>query len=57
MQSDLNYIIFQLEAFYVSMILFLSRAWDAISDPLVGYLVSRSKWTPIGKLAPWLVAR
>ncbi|XP_040921956.1 sodium-dependent lysophosphatidylcholine symporter 1 [Toxotes jaculatrix] len=45
----------QMEASYVSMILFVSRAWDAVTDPLVGYLVSRSKWTPIGKLTPWLV--
>lgn len=47
--------ILQMEASYVSMILFVSRAWDAVTDPLVGYLVSRSNWTPIGKLAPWLV--
>ncbi|XP_070695875.1 sodium-dependent lysophosphatidylcholine symporter 1-B-like [Pempheris klunzingeri] len=45
----------QMEAFYVSMILFVSRAWDAVTDPLVGYLVSRSYWTPVGKLTPWLV--
>ncbi|KAM9342422.1 sodium-dependent lysophosphatidylcholine symporter 1-B-like [Pholidichthys leucotaenia] len=45
----------QMEASYVSMILFVSRAWDAVTDPLVGYLVSRSTWTPIGKLTPWLV--
>ncbi|XP_072223815.1 sodium-dependent lysophosphatidylcholine symporter 1-B-like [Leuresthes tenuis] len=45
----------QMEAFYVSMILFVSRAWDAVTDPLVGYLVSCSNWTPIGKLTPWLV--
>ncbi|XP_069382664.1 sodium-dependent lysophosphatidylcholine symporter 1-B-like [Paralichthys olivaceus] len=45
----------QMEASYVSMILFVSRAWDAVTDPLVGYLVSRSKRTPIGKLIPWLV--
>ena len=44
-----------MEAFYVSMILFVSRAWDAVTDPLVGYLVSRSRWTPIGKLMPWCV--
>ncbi|XP_034550766.1 sodium-dependent lysophosphatidylcholine symporter 1 [Notolabrus celidotus] len=44
-----------MEAYYVSMILFVSRAWDAVTDPLVGYLVSRSEWTPIGKLIPWLV--
>uniref|UniRef100_A0A3Q0RX39 Major facilitator superfamily domain containing 2a-like 2 n=1 Tax=Amphilophus citrinellus TaxID=61819 RepID=A0A3Q0RX39_AMPCI len=45
----------KMEASYVSMILFVSRAWDAVTDPLVGYLVSRSNWTPIGKLTPWLV--
>ncbi|XP_072304757.1 sodium-dependent lysophosphatidylcholine symporter 1-B-like [Eucyclogobius newberryi] len=45
----------QMEAFYVSLILLLSRAWDAVTDPLIGYLVSRSSWTPIGKLPPWLV--
>ncbi|XP_074537910.1 sodium-dependent lysophosphatidylcholine symporter 1-B-like [Halichoeres trimaculatus] len=44
-----------MEASYVSMILFVSRAWDAVTDPLVGYLVSRSDWTPNGKLIPWLV--
>uniref|UniRef100_A0A672JGA2 Zgc:171501 n=1 Tax=Salarias fasciatus TaxID=181472 RepID=A0A672JGA2_SALFA len=45
----------QVNAFYVSMILFVSRAWDAVTDPLIGYLVSRSRWTPVGKLTPWLV--
>lgn len=44
-----------MEAFYVSLILFVSPAWDAVSDPLIGYLVGRSPWTPIGKLSPWLV--
>lgn len=45
----------QMQASYVSMILFVSRAWDAVSDPLVGYLVGLSNWTPIGKLTPWWV--
>ncbi|KAK9970221.1 hypothetical protein ABG768_026180 [Culter alburnus] len=45
----------QMEAFFVSLILFISHAWDAVTDPLVGYLVSRSRWTPIGKLLPWAV--
>lgn len=45
----------QIEAFYVALILFASRAWDAVSDPLIGYLVGRSSWTRIGKLTPWLV--
>ncbi|XP_075958838.1 sodium-dependent lysophosphatidylcholine symporter 1-B-like [Anarhichas minor] len=45
----------QMEASYVSMIQFVSRAWDAVTEPLVGYLVSCSNWTPIGKLTPWLI--
>uniref|UniRef100_A0A3B3ZIF9 Uncharacterized protein n=1 Tax=Periophthalmus magnuspinnatus TaxID=409849 RepID=A0A3B3ZIF9_9GOBI len=44
----------QMEPFYVSLILFVSRAWDAVTDPLIGHWVSRSRWTPIGKLSPWL---
>lgn len=46
----------QMEAFYVSLVLFVSRAWDAVTDPLIGYLVGRSRWTSVGKLSPWLVA-
>ncbi|XP_068454449.1 sodium-dependent lysophosphatidylcholine symporter 1-B-like [Clinocottus analis] len=45
----------QMQASYVSVILFVSRAWDAVTDPLVGYLVSCSRWTPAGKLTPWLI--
>lgn len=44
-----------MEAFYVSLVLFVSRVWDAVSDPLIGYLVGRSPWTRVGKLSPWLV--
>ncbi|KTG05346.1 hypothetical protein cypCar_00013621 [Cyprinus carpio] len=42
-------------AFSASIILFLGRAWDAISDPLIGYAVSKSGRTKIGKLIPWIV--
>ncbi|KAL1269290.1 hypothetical protein QQF64_031579 [Cirrhinus molitorella] len=45
----------QMEAFSVSLILFISHAWDAVTDPVVGYLVSRSSWTQIGRLLPWVV--
>lgn len=45
--------IFQMMPFYVSVILFLCRAWDAITDPLVGYMVSKSGRTRLGKLIPW----
>ncbi|XP_021330193.2 sodium-dependent lysophosphatidylcholine symporter 1 [Danio rerio] len=42
-------------AFYASLILFLGRAWDAVTDPLIGYAVSKSGRTRIGKLIPWIV--
>ncbi|RXN12652.1 sodium-dependent lysophosphatidylcholine symporter 1-like protein [Labeo rohita] len=45
----------QIEAFSVSLILFISHAWDAVTDPIVGYLVSSSSWTQIGRLLPWTV--
>ncbi|XP_063736708.1 LOW QUALITY PROTEIN: sodium-dependent lysophosphatidylcholine symporter 1-like [Eleginops maclovinus] len=45
----------EMEVSSVSVVLFASRAWDAVTDPLVGYLVSRSRWTPIGRLSPWLL--
>ncbi|XP_073679208.1 sodium-dependent lysophosphatidylcholine symporter 1-like [Garra rufa] len=45
----------KMEAFSASIILFLGRAWDAISDPLIGYAVSKSGRTRYGKLIPWIV--
>lgn len=45
-----------MEAFSASIILFLGRAWDAITDPLIGYALSKSGRTRIGKLIPWWVS-
>uniref|UniRef100_A0A8D0HMZ7 Uncharacterized protein n=1 Tax=Sphenodon punctatus TaxID=8508 RepID=A0A8D0HMZ7_SPHPU len=45
----------QLEPFHASLILFLGRAWDAVTDPTVGFLVSRSPQRKFGKLIPWIV--
>ncbi|XP_072553402.1 sodium-dependent lysophosphatidylcholine symporter 1-like [Salminus brasiliensis] len=44
-----------MKPFYVSIILFLGRAWDGVTDPMVGYAVSKSGRTRIGKLIPWIV--
>ncbi|XP_067410114.1 sodium-dependent lysophosphatidylcholine symporter 1-like isoform X2 [Emydura macquarii macquarii] len=46
----------QLESFYASLILFLGRAWDAVTDPAVGFLVSKSPRRKRGKLIPWIVS-
>ncbi|XP_037330541.2 sodium-dependent lysophosphatidylcholine symporter 1-B isoform X1 [Pungitius pungitius] len=45
----------QLDPFYASIIMFVGRAWDAITDPTVGFLVSRSPWTRFGRMLPWIV--
>ncbi|KAF6731675.1 Sodium-dependent lysophosphatidylcholine symporter 1-B [Oryzias melastigma] len=45
----------QLDPSYASIILFVGRAWDAITDPTVGFLVSRSRWTSVGRMMPWIL--
>ncbi|XP_071755883.1 sodium-dependent lysophosphatidylcholine symporter 1-B-like isoform X1 [Centroberyx gerrardi] len=45
----------QLDPFYASIILFVGRAWDAVTDPTVGFLVSRTKWTRFGRMMPWIL--
>ncbi|KAL2098929.1 hypothetical protein ACEWY4_005409 [Coilia grayii] len=45
----------QLDPFYASIILFVGRAWDGVTDPVVGFLVSRSQWTRIGRMMPWIL--
>ncbi|XP_053431034.1 sodium-dependent lysophosphatidylcholine symporter 1 isoform X2 [Nycticebus coucang] len=43
----------QVDPFPASIILFVGRAWDAFTDPLVGFCISKSSWTPLGRLMPW----
>ncbi|XP_076872943.1 major facilitator superfamily domain-containing protein 2B isoform X1 [Brachyhypopomus gauderio] len=38
-----------------SMVLFIGKAWGAVSDPIVGFFVTKSRWTRIGRLMPWMV--
>lgn len=51
--SSFAYFPFQVDPFYASIILFLGRAWDAFTDPLVGFCISKSSWTRLGRLMPW----
>lgn len=46
----------KLDPFYASIILFVGRAWDGVTDPIVGFLVSRSRWTRFGRMMPWYVS-
>ncbi|OWF34831.1 Major facilitator superfamily domain-containing protein 2A-A [Mizuhopecten yessoensis] len=39
---------------YVSVIVFSGKAWDAVTDPMIGILVSRTN-TRFGKLRPWIL--
>lgn len=44
-----------MDPFFASIILFGGRAWDAVTDPTVGFLVSRSQWTRFGRMYPWIM--
>ncbi|XP_043848506.1 sodium-dependent lysophosphatidylcholine symporter 1 isoform X2 [Dromiciops gliroides] len=45
----------QVDPFSASIILFVGRAWDAITDPLVGFFISKSSWSRLGRLMPWII--
>ncbi|KAJ6655611.1 hypothetical protein lerEdw1_004963 [Lerista edwardsae] len=45
----------QLDPFYASIILFVGRAWDAVTDPLVGFFISKATWGRFGRLMPWII--
>uniref|UniRef100_A0A8C0WBA9 Sodium-dependent lysophosphatidylcholine symporter 1 n=1 Tax=Castor canadensis TaxID=51338 RepID=A0A8C0WBA9_CASCN len=45
----------QVNPFSASIILFVGRAWDAFTDPLVGFCISKSPWTRLGRLMPWII--
>ncbi|XP_026851900.1 major facilitator superfamily domain-containing protein 2B isoform X2 [Electrophorus electricus] len=45
----------QIIPFQASMVLFIGKAWGAVSDPIVGFFVTKSRWTRIGRLMPWMV--
>lgn len=45
----------QVDPFSASIILFGGRAWDAFTDPTVGFLVSRSPRTRFGRMFPWIM--
>ncbi|XP_052007298.1 sodium-dependent lysophosphatidylcholine symporter 1-A-like isoform X1 [Xyrauchen texanus] len=45
----------QLDPLNASVILFVGRVWDAVTDPTVGFLISRTPWTRHGRMLPWIL--
>uniref|UniRef100_H3CWC5 MFSD2 lysolipid transporter B, sphingolipid n=1 Tax=Tetraodon nigroviridis TaxID=99883 RepID=H3CWC5_TETNG len=45
----------QINAVQASMVLFIGKAWGAVTDPVVGFFITKSGWTKIGRLMPWMV--
>lgn len=43
----------QINAVQASMVLFIGKAWGAVTDPVVGFFITKSRWTKIGRLMPW----
>ena len=39
----------------VSIIVFGGRVWDAITDPIIGYLIMFTPSTCIGRFKPWII--
>ena len=44
----------KIHPFHCSLILLVGRVWDALTDPIVGYLVSQTH-TRYGRCRPWLL--
>ncbi|XP_047921649.2 sphingosine-1-phosphate transporter MFSD2B isoform X1 [Anser cygnoides] len=42
--------------FHASLVLFIGKASGAVTDPVAGFFISKSKWTKIGRLMPWMLA-
>uniref|UniRef100_A0A8B9Q1J1 Major facilitator superfamily domain containing 2B n=1 Tax=Apteryx owenii TaxID=8824 RepID=A0A8B9Q1J1_APTOW len=42
--------------FHASLVLFVGRASGAVTDPVAGFFISKSRWTKIGRLMPWMLA-
>ncbi|KAM8826052.1 major facilitator superfamily domain-containing protein 2B [Synchiropus splendidus] len=45
----------QINAVEASMVLFIGKAWGAATDPIVGFFITKSEWTKIGRLMPWML--
>ncbi|NWR30830.1 MFS2B protein, partial [Tachuris rubrigastra] len=42
--------------FFASLVLFIGKASGAFTDPVAGFFISKSRWTRIGRLMPWMLA-
>ncbi|NXI37241.1 MFS2B protein, partial [Galbula dea] len=42
--------------FQASLVLFIGKASGAVTDPVAGFFISKSRWTKIGRLMPWMLA-
>ncbi|XP_062857438.1 major facilitator superfamily domain-containing protein 2B [Trichomycterus rosablanca] len=45
----------QINPFQASLVLFVGKALGAVTDPIVGFFITKSRWTKIGRLMPWMV--
>ncbi|XP_033847241.2 major facilitator superfamily domain-containing protein 2B [Periophthalmus magnuspinnatus] len=45
----------QINAFQASMVLFIGKAWGAVTDPVIGFFITKTGWTRIGRLMPWMI--
>ncbi|XP_066452811.1 sphingosine-1-phosphate transporter MFSD2B [Eleutherodactylus coqui] len=45
----------QITPFEASLVLCFGKIWGGITDPIVGFCITKSRWTVIGRLMPWIL--
>lgn len=49
-------LILQVNPYHVAILMFITKIWDAINDPIIGAIVDARKATKGGKFIPWIRA-
>ncbi|XP_069461974.1 sphingosine-1-phosphate transporter MFSD2B [Ambystoma mexicanum] len=45
----------QISPFEACLVMSIGKTWGGITDPVIGFVVNKSKWTKIGRLMPWMI--
>ncbi|XP_068953439.1 sphingosine-1-phosphate transporter MFSD2B isoform X2 [Petaurus breviceps papuanus] len=45
----------RIPAAQASLVLFVGKLLGALADPVAGFIISRSPWTRLGRLTPWIL--
>ncbi|EJW98120.1 glucuronide permease [gut metagenome] len=52
--STFYILILQVNPFHVATLMFITKIWDAVNDPIIGAILDSRKATKGGKFIPWI---